>query len=75
MKPAEYSETRIVTQDTPYRVEALKGTHAGSGILHLGRVVWTKKSPEEPNLERRILAYAECIGIISVEARLLRPIP
>ncbi len=68
MKPAEYSESRIVTQDTPYRVGSLKGTHSDSGTLHLGRVVWVKKSPEAQSPQQHRSAYVEGIGLVSVDA-------
>ncbi len=75
MKPAEYCESCIVTEDTPYQVEGsdLKGTHAGAGVLHLGRVVWTKKNPKEPSREQRVSVYAEGVGLVSLEQRFLRP--
>lgn len=62
MKPAEYNESRIVTEDTPYHVEDLKGTHSDPGMLHLGRVVWAKKSPEGQTPEQRVSVYAEELG-------------
>lgn len=33
MKPVEYCESRIVTEDTHYEVEDLKWTHSASGTL------------------------------------------
>jgi len=33
MKPVEYCESRIVTEDTHYEVEDLKGMHSASGTL------------------------------------------
>ena len=73
MKPAEYTESRIVICDTPYRVKNLKGTHSDPGILQTGRVVWAKKSDEEQGPEEQITVYAEGAGLVEVEARLLRP--
>ena len=73
MKPVEYSESRIVTQDTPYEVEDLKGTHSASGTLYLGRVVWVRKSPEGQSLEQHISVYAEGVGVVKLESRFLRP--
>lgn len=75
MKPIEYCESCIVTEDTPYQVEGsdLKGTHSGTGILHLGRVVWIRKSLAEQGPEQRTTAYAEGVGLVSVESRFLRP--
>jgi len=73
VKPAEYSESRIVTEDAPYHVEDLKGTHSDPGMLHLGRVVWGKKSPEGQSPEQRVSVYAEGVGLVSLESRFLRP--
>ncbi len=71
MKPAEYSESRIVTEDAPYHVEDLKGTHSDPGMLHLGRVVWGKKSPEGQSPEQRVSVYAEGVGLVSLESERL----
>ncbi len=69
--PAEYSEPRVVIQDTPYEAEALKGTHADHGTLHLGRVVWVKKGTEAQSTDQRITVYAEGVGLVTLESRLL----
>ncbi len=73
MKPVEYCESRIVTEDTPYQVEDLKGTHSDSGILHLGRVVWVRKSFEEQRPEQYISVYAEGVGLVKLQSRFIRP--
>ncbi len=75
VKPVEYCESCIVTEDTPYHVEGgdLKGTHSDTGILHLGRVVWIRKNPERQGPEQQVSVYAEGVGLVSVEARFLRP--
>ena len=75
MIPADYTEQRVVTQDVPYHVEGLKGTHADDGTLHLGRVVWVKKGTEAQNPDQRVSVYAEGAGLVSVESRFLRPQP
>jgi len=75
VKPVEYCESCIITEDTPYQVEGsdLKGTHSGTGVLNLGRVVWTKKNPKEPGPEQHVSVYAEGVGLVSLESRFLRP--
>ena len=72
MKPVEYCETCIVTEDTHYEVDDLKGTHSGSGTLHLGRVVWRKKSSPEQAPNQRVSVYAEGVGLVSLDPHCLR---
>ncbi len=64
MKPVEYCDSCTVTEDTPYQVEGsdLKGTHSGTGTLHLGRVVWIRKSSEDHGLEPWISVYAKALA-------------
>ena len=75
MIPAEYSEERVLSQDIPYQVEGLKGTHAANGILHLGRIVWVRKGTEEQSPDQHVSAYADGVGLVSLESRFLEPRP
>jgi hypothetical protein len=70
-----YRETCTVTHNVPYRVEkgSLKGARSSAGILSPGRVVWIQKPLEKGTLEHCVPAYAEGIGIISVDSRFLVP--
>lgn len=75
MKPNEYRGCYVVTQATPYNVEEgrLKGTHSGTGILEIGRVVWIREHAEEKVSEQQTYAYAEGVGLVSLESSSLRP--
>jgi hypothetical protein len=54
VKPQDHRETFIITHETSYEVAPgdVKGTHASSGTLFRGRVVWTQK-PEPMRTARR----------------------
>jgi len=71
VKPGDYRESRIVTEDTHYQVEDLEGTHSDSGTLHVMRVVWVRKSPEGQRPDQCISVYAEGVGLVTLEARFL----
>ncbi len=75
MKPNEYRQSYTVNEDTPYQVEEgqLKGTHASTGILQMGRVVWIREHSEERAPDQPIRAYAEGIGLVSLAGSLLSP--
>ncbi len=74
MKPNDYRKCCIIIGDTPYQVEGggSKGTHSATGVLKIGRVVWARLN-EEHAPEQRTSVYAEGVGIVHVESRLLRP--
>ena len=67
-KPQDYREQRIVSRDTNYKVQdgAQKGSHASSGTLATGRVVWIRKKSPPLDEHPSVSAYAEGIGLISV---------
>ena len=72
-KPQEYREERIVVRETPYQVSeaAAKGSHAASGLLSTGRVVWVQHASEIPS-NVIVSAYAEGIGIVALDAHCLQ---
>lgn len=73
-KPKEYGDCCIVTKETPYKVGTgdMEGTHSDSGMLHRGRVVWVRERlPQVPD-RSSVSAYAEGVGIVSVQAASLR---
>ncbi len=74
-KPQEYREQRTIVRDTPYQVseEFPKGPQAGSGMLATGRVVWIENAAELAADEAQVQAFAEGIGVVSVEAESVRP--
>ena len=73
-KPQEFQEQTTIRHETPYQVDASypKGTQAGAGVLGTGRVVWTKKPDENAVQEEKAKAFADGIGVISVQAASLR---
>lgn len=73
-KPQEFKEQRIIRSETPYQVDEqfAKGPYAGTGVLTVGRVVWTRNGLSIPESDAKISAFAEGVGVVSVEARSLR---
>ena len=73
-KPMEYREQRTILHDTRYQVDNhfTKGPQAGSGILTTGRVVWIENENALPAEVSTVTAFAEGIGVVSVEARSLK---
>lgn len=74
-RPREYQSACTVTGEIAYEVRdaATKGTHAGRGNLSTGRVVWVSEPLSEKVSDGSVLAYAEGIGVISVERQSLAP--
>ena len=74
MKPIEYRRSCIITGETSYQVQQgePQGTHSAVGVLQIGRVVWAR-SCEEYAPGQQISVYAEGVGVVRVESRLLRP--
>lgn len=74
MKPQDHRESCIVTHDTPYEVAEgqAEGTHPSSGMLHRGRVVWIQRKLSDCHDEESIAAYAEGVGMISIDPKRLR---
>ena len=72
-KPAEYGEQRIIRNDTTYQVNEQhgKGPQAGSGVLTTGRVVWIENARDLQQNQPTIQAFAEGIGVVSVNTRSL----
>jgi hypothetical protein len=62
-QPKEYRVEYIVEEDVPYRNADpnAKGTHAGDGIFHEGRVVWLAKTLGE-------MKQARCQPMLTVRA-------
>lgn len=75
MKPQEHRESCIVTRDTHYEVGegSNKGTHASSGTLNIGRVVWLQRSLQDIGDEQVVFAYAEGVGIVALDPECLSP--
>lgn len=73
-KPQEFQEQTTIQHETSYQVDLSypKGPQAGSGVLGAGRVVWTKKQGENATAEEKAKAFADGIGVISVQAASLR---
>ena len=69
MKPQDHRETCVITHETSYEVAPgdIKGTHASSGTLHRGRVVWTQKTPGAYADGEKVSAYAEGVGIVTLD--------
>ena len=73
MKPQEYREIYTVMGNTPYQVEedSLKGLSSDGGVLSKGRIVWVEKRLGKRSPQTLISAYAEEIGLISLDPRFL----
>ena len=73
-KPMEYRAQRTILHDTHNQVDDhfTKGPQAGAGILTTGRVVWIENEKALPGEASTVTAFAEGIGVVSVEARSLK---
>lgn len=76
-RPVEYQNPYIIRSEVAYEVQepSKKGTQAGIGNLNIGRVVWVSKSLGNDSAAETVSAYAEGIGVISVNPQLLSPVP
>jgi hypothetical protein len=78
-KPEDYKETCVISRNIPYQFEdeLFKGKSMAGGVLGKGRIVWVQSSLEtkKPSASAHpVSAYAEGIGIVSVDPRyLVRP--
>ena len=72
-QPKEYRVEYIVEEDVPYRNADpnAKGTHAGDGVFHKGRVVWLAKTLGEDEASE-VPAYADGAGMVLVNCRCLK---
>ena len=73
-KPQEFNDQQIIHHDSPYQVNEgfAKGPQAGQGVLSAGRVVWTDAQAKFAANDATVNAFAEGIGVVSVEAESLR---
>jgi hypothetical protein len=73
-RPNEYKLEYVAVQDVPYRTPdpAAKGTHAGEGICHEGRVIWLAKEIPASTSGSEVTAWVEGAGIVTVKARFLK---
>ena len=74
-RPQDFKIEYILTQSVPYKCadEGRKGTHASKGILHTGRMIWLRSDSSEGG-SQRVSAYAEGIGLVSLEQRFIKRI-
>lgn len=71
-KPNEFRKTYVLSTDVSYHAsQEQKGTHAGDGMLHQGRVVWLENDPQ-PNIE--VAAYAEGVGVVLLAPEAVQPV-
>jgi hypothetical protein len=72
-KPDDFRHTYMTVSTMPY--EVVEGTAQGSqnckGSLGLGRVIWLRTTLDEFTSEYMVEGYAEGIGIITVDSRML----
>lgn len=74
-KPNEFRKTYVIRTDVSYRVnEQQKGTHAGEGTLHPGRVVWLEADPEPNEAGHEVAAYAEGVGVVLLTPEAVQPV-
>jgi hypothetical protein len=72
-QPKEYRVEYVAIEDVPYRNidPNAKGTHAGDGIFHEGRVVWLTNALRADE-SGEIFAYADGAGLVLVNSRSLK---
>ena len=73
MKPNEYREVFILARNAPYQIDdgAPKGTPGNGGVLQSGRVIYLGQQAGEKKPTGSVSAYAEGIGVISLDPRFL----
>ena len=73
-KPQELRVQRVLASQTEYQVTdtSRKGPQTGSGILAAGRVVWIQEAFGPESQQGSVPAYAEGIGVVSLDTRCLR---
>jgi hypothetical protein len=73
MKPSQYCETYTLAQTAPYLIddEVYKGTPWNGGVLKFGRVAFLNQQATERRPIGSVSAYAEGIGVISLDSRFL----
>ena len=67
-RPSAYRDSYVVNRNSPYEmVEQLpSGEYHGGGVLGKGQRVWMRHEPQATNYRNAVSAYAEDIGIISL---------
>lgn len=75
-RPNQYREVYVVSRNLPYQmIEKLPtGFCASGGVLGKGQRVWMKKHPSKLTSQKDVTAYAEEVGIIQLDPRLLSPV-
>ena len=91
-KPNDYRETYVLATDVPYGASdaSPRGTHADSGMLRRGRVVWLRKGPQsagpdgQPSVgldgqpsaapDAQVSAYAEGVGLVLLASTCIEPV-
>ena len=73
MKPKGYRHAVTVNGETPYRVAAgvPQGVQAAQGVLQAGQVIYLKEKIDKGAAKTIAPAYAEDIGLISVDSEML----
>ena len=74
-RPHQYKIEYVAVQDVQYRTPdpLAKGTHAGEGVCHEGRVVWLEKEIPASTPDSEVTAWVEGAGIVKVKPRFLKP--
>ena len=75
-KPEAYQETCVIVRNIPYQCEdeLFQGMSVTGGVLGKGRIVWVQSFLETKKRSASaysVSAYAEGIGIVSVDPRYL----
>ena len=75
-KPDNFRHPYTTASILPYEVVegTAKGSQNSKGSLGLGRVIWLRTTLEEVTSDHMVTAYAEGIGIITVDSRMLRAV-
>jgi hypothetical protein len=70
MKPKEYRDLYTLTRNAPY-LTGEGGAPKCGGVLNIGRAVYLREGAKEKKPSGPVSAYAEGIGIILIDSRLL----
>ena len=73
VRPEEYRNSYVLRNSIPYEIAngAVRGAVSSSGTFDMGRVLWFKHELADGPMDELRMAYAEGVGLVAVDRRLL----
>ena len=72
-KPDQFQEAYVSTRDLPYEMSEgpESSTYTNGGVLGRGKIVWMERPSVEHARSQEVAVFAEDLGIIFLNPRLL----